>query len=224
MCGRYAITAPPSTLAKLFKAIGAIPNFPARYNAAPTQPLPIVRRSQSGQRELALARWGLVPSWSKGPDPRFTMINARSETVSSKPAYRGPFRHRRCLIPASGFFEWQALPGGKQPWYFTSASGESMAFAGLWEHWIGAQGDELESFTIVITDANELVGPAHERMPVILAPDDYGRWLGEKDASTRQIEDLLRPYPAKQMKSWQVGTGVNSPANDDASILEALSQ
>ncbi|MFT5539615.1 MAG: putative SOS response-associated peptidase YedK [Alphaproteobacteria bacterium] len=224
MCGRYAITQPPSVLAKLYKAIGALPNFPARYNAAPTQPLPIVRRAHSDQRELALARWGLVPSWSKGPDPRFTMINARSETVSSKPAYRGPFRHRRCLVPASGFFEWQTIPGGKQPWYFTSASGEPLAFAGLWDQWMGPQGDEIESFTIVLTDANETVRPVHERMPVILAPDDYGKWLGEEDLPTRQVEQLLRPFPASEMKAWPVSIRVNSAANDDPAVLDEWSE
>lgn len=222
MCGRYAITLPPSAMAKLFKAIGALPNFPARYNAAPTQILPIIRQTRTGQRELALARWGLVPSWSKGPDSRFSMINARAETVSSKPAYRGAFRHRRCLVPASGFFEWQAQPGGKQPWYFTSSSGEVMAFAGLWEHWLGAQGDELETFSIIVTDANELVQPVHARMPVILAPSDYGRWLGEEDVPTRQVEVLLRPYPAEEMKAWPVSTKVNSPANDDEVVITPL--
>lgn len=221
MCGRYALTSPPEALAKLFAAIGALPNFPPRYNAAPSQALPIVRRTPRPGRELALARWGLIPSWSKGPDSRFSMINARAETVAEKPAYRGAFRHRPCLVPANGFFEWQAAKGGKQPYYFSLKSGEPFAFAGLWEHWIGAGGDEIESFTIIVTDANDCVAPVHQRMPVILHMEDHARWLGEDDAPTRERLALLRPLPADEMQCWPVSKKVNSPANDSPDLLEA---
>jgi putative SOS response-associated peptidase YedK len=207
-------------MAKLFSAIGALPNFPPRYNAAPSQALPIVRRGGRGGRELALARWGLVPSWSKGPDARFSMINARAETVAEKPAYRGAFRHRPCLVPADGFYEWQARGKGvKQPYYFSLPSGKTFAFAGLWEHWLGAGGDEIESFTIIVTDANACVQPVHERMPVILRPEDYPCWLGEEDAPARARLALLKPFPADEMRSWPVSRQVNSPANDSPELI-----
>lgn len=220
MCGRYAITLPPSAMERLFGRLGQLPNFPAHFNAAPGQPLPIVRRAPRGGRELALARWGLVPSWSKGPDSRFSMINARAGTVATKPAYRGAFRHRRCLVPASGFFEWRAGPGGKRPWYFTTRAGEGLAFAGLWEHWSGAAGDEIESFAIVVTDANALVAPVHDRMPVILDPKDHAGWLGEEEVPNRALEKLLVPCPAEGMTVWPVSPRVNSAANDEPSLLE----
>lgn len=225
MCGRYAITQPPEAMAKLFAAIGALPNFPPRYNAAPSQALPIVRRGARSGREVALARWGLIPSWSKGPDARFSMINARAETVAEKPAYRGAFRHRPCLVPADGFFEWKAMgKEGKQPYYFSLKSGATFAFAGLWEHWIGAGGDEIESFTIIVTDANPCVSAVHDRMPVILQAGDYSRWLAEDDVPTRERLGLLRPFPAADMRCWPVSRRVNSPANDASDLIEPIDQ
>lgn len=222
MCGRYAVTLAPEGLARLLGALGHAPRVPARFNAAPGQSLPVVRRRRGGGREIVPLRWGLVPSWSKGPDARFSMINARAETVATKPAYRGAFRHRRCLVPASGFFEWQAVPGGKRPWYFASADGAGFAFAGLWEYWAGAGGDEIESFAVVVTDANARVAPVHDRMPAILAPEDHGRWLGEEDLPLRAVETLLKPCPAEWLTAWPVGTRVNSPANDDPSLIEPV--
>lgn len=222
MCGRYTISTSPDALARLFGAAGRLPNFPARYNAAPTQILPIVRRDARGGRELALARWGLVPSWSKGPDARFSMINARAETVTTKPAYRGAFRRRRCLVPASGFYEWQVGEGGKQPWYFSLVSGKPFAFAGLWEHWIGASGDELETFAIIVTEANTRVAPVHDRMPVILDPDEYARWLDEEDVPTREVLAVLDPFPAEPMAAWPVSRRVNSPKVDEPALLAPL--
>lgn len=222
MCGRYAVTLPPEAMVRLFRAIGALPNFPAHYNAAPGQPLPLVRRVPGGERELTLARWGLIPSWSKGPDSRYSMINARAESVAEKPAYRGPFRHHRCLVPADGFFEWQAAKGGKQPYYFSLASGASFAFAGLWDRWTSAGGDEVDSFTIVVTDANARVAPVHDRMPVILPPDAWGTWLGEDEASARDLKALLRPFPAEAMRAWPVSRDVNRPANDRPDLIAPL--
>ena len=222
MCGRYAITTPPQELSKLFQAIGAIPNFPPRFNAAPSQILPVVRRSPKGARDLALMRWGLIPGWSKGPDVRFSMINARSDTVAQKPAYRGAYRHRRCLVPADGFFEWKAERGGKQPYYFSLKSGDTFAFAGLWEHWIGPGGDEIESFAVVVTDANDCVTHVHDRMPVILSPADYGRWLGEEDIPARDLAALMRPFPGEDMQVWPVSRKVNSPAYDGPDLVVAV--
>lgn len=219
MCGRYAIKSPPEFLARLFGPLSRLPSFPAHYNAAPTQPLPIIRRDRKGAREMTLARWGLVPSWSKGPDARFSMINARADTVAIKPAYRAAFRHRRCLVPASGFFEWQAGKGGKQAWYFTSADDTPFAFAGVWEDWLGADGSEIESFAIVVTDANDLVLPVHGRMPVILSPEEHARWLGEEDVPTRNVQALLKPFSVGKMTAWPVSRRVNSPTYDAPDIL-----
>lgn len=223
MCGRYAITLPPEAMAKAFGVGGALPNIPPHYNAVPGQSLPVVRRGERGGRALDLMTWGLVPSWSKGPDTRYSMINARAETATERPAYRGPFRNRRCLVPAGGFYEWRKTDGARQPWYFTLRSGELLAFAGLWDHWMGAGGEEILSFTIVVTDANDVVRPIHHRMPVILAPEHYARWLGEDDAPIREVIALMAPFPASTMMGHPVSRRVNSPANDDAGLLEPVS-
>jgi putative SOS response-associated peptidase YedK len=225
MCGRYAITSPLEAVIKAFSVKGAGFNFPARYNAAPSQDLPVIRRAEDAERELTFMHWGLVPSWSKGPDARFSMINARSETVASKPAYRGPFRNRRCLVPANGFYEWRKTADGKQPYFITMRTGEPFVFAGLWDHWTSPEGDEITSFTIMVTAANDCVRPIHDRMPVILGPDDYRSWLGEDGAPSRtKLAILLRPYPAELMETYPVSRKVNSPANDSADLLEPVAE
>ncbi|MDX1485236.1 MAG: SOS response-associated peptidase, partial [Alphaproteobacteria bacterium] len=212
MCGRYAITSPLEAIIKAFAVTGARPNLQPRYNAAPSQELPVVRAGREG-RELALMRWGLVPSWSKGPDSRYTMINARAETVASRPAYRGPFRNRRCLVPANGFYEWRAGADGKQPYFITMKTGEPFAFAGLWDRWVSPDGDEMDSFTVIVTVANDCVRPIHDRMPVILEPESYDSWLGERGAPSRtKLAIMLRPYPAEEMQAFPVSRDVNSPA------------
>jgi putative SOS response-associated peptidase YedK len=224
MCGRYAITSPLEALIKAFAVKGARPNLQPRYNAAPSQDLPVVRAGREG-REITLMHWGLVPSWSKGPDSRYSMINARAETVASKPAYRGPFRRRRCLIPANGFYEWKKTADGKQPYFIALATGEAFAFAGLWDHWTGAQGDEITSFAIIVTAANDCVRPIHDRMPVILGPDDHEAWLGERGAPSRtKLAIMLRPYPAELMRAYPVSRDVNSPANDSPELLEQVGE
>jgi putative SOS response-associated peptidase YedK len=223
MCGRYAISSPPETLAQFLDITGALPNFPAHYNCAPTQPLPVVRKSSRGGREFSFMQWGLVPTWSKGPDTRFSMINARAETVASKPAYRGPFRQHRCLIPADGFYEWQKTADGKQPHFFSSNNGEPLAMAGLWDEWMGPHGDEILSFSIITTKANTLVRPIHDRMPVILSSEHFSAWLGEDEPqSQKALEALLLPFPAAAMQSFPVSRRVNSPANDDADLVMPL--
>jgi putative SOS response-associated peptidase YedK len=182
MCGRYSLRLSWSDLVKIYGLSSRTAlNLQERYNIAPTQDVPIVRRAADGSREIVLARWGLIPPWSKGPDSKVTMINARSETVAEKPAYREAFRRRRCLVPADGFYEWQKVTGGRQPWHFVvidpdhvgdGGGGDGpMTFAGLWESWKGPAG-EVTSFTIIVTDANELVRPVHDRMPVIVARED----------------------------------------------------
>ena len=164
-----------------------------------------------------------MPSWSKGPDSRYSMINARAETVASKPAYRGPFRQRRCLVPANGFYEWKKTADGKQPYFIALSTGETFAFAGLWDHWSGPEGEEITSFTIIVTAANDCVRPIHDRMPVILGADDYESWLGERGAPSRtKLAIMLRPYPTELMRAYPVSRDVNSPANDSAALLEGV--
>ncbi len=212
MCGRFTLRTPAHRLAEAF-GVGDLSNLPPRYNIAPTQDAAVVRPGPEGEaRELVMLRWGLVPSWSYGPSA-YSMINARAETVATKPAFRAAFRHRRCLVPADGFYEWQKVDGGKQPYLVELASGEPFAFAGLWEHWEG--GEVIESFTIVVTEANELLRPIHERMPVILDPPDYNLWLEAGTAVARAAEDLLRPYPADRMAARPVSRRVNNPRYDD---------
>ncbi|MDX1484411.1 MAG: SOS response-associated peptidase [Alphaproteobacteria bacterium] len=222
MCGRYAITSPLEAIIKAFDVKSALSNLQPRYNAAPSQDLPVIRAGKEG-RDLGLMRWGLVPSWSKGPDSRYSMINARAETVASRPAYRGPFKNRRCLIPADGFFEWKQTGNGKQPFYITLKSGEPFVFAGLWDHWISPEGEDLTSFTIIVTDANDTVSPIHDRMPVILPENDHEAWLGEDRSPSRtRLAIMLRPYPAELMRAHPVSRDVNSPANDFPALLDQV--
>jgi putative SOS response-associated peptidase YedK len=195
----------------------------SRYNVAPTQKIPIVRE-EGEKKRFAIARWGLIPHWAKDMKIGYSMINARAETVASKPAFRNAFRYRRCLIPADGFYEWQVIPGSKakQPWFIVFEDREPKAFAGLWERWRSPEGEESESCSIIVTDANELMSPIHERMPVILAPEDWDVWLESETKDAQALQNLLKPYPAEDMKVWPVSTKVNSPRNDSVECLETL--
>ncbi len=225
MCGRYSLTSPPEAMRRAFEITGALPNFARRYNIAPTQAAPVVRTASGAPgRELALLRWGLVPSWSKGPDHRYSMINARAETVRSKPAYRAAFLHRRCLVPADGFYEWRRDAGGKQPYRIALADEELFAFAGLWERWQGEGGDEIESFTIIVTQANEAVRPIHDRMPVILAPDRHDLWLEGGPDAADEAKALLKPFPTGSLSAHPVSTFVNNPKNDDERCIARLDE
>jgi putative SOS response-associated peptidase YedK len=170
MCGRFVLYSDQFSLAQRFE-VEALPELHPRYNVAPTQSIPIVRE-ESGKRRFALARWGLIPHWAKDEKIGYHTINARAETVTSKPAFRNAFKYRRCLIPADGFYEWAVVPGSKtkQPWFIALRDREPMAFAGLWERWRSPEGEDLESCSIIVTDANDLMRPIHDRMPVVLAP------------------------------------------------------
>jgi putative SOS response-associated peptidase YedK len=154
----------------------------------------------------------------------YSTINARAETVVIKPAFRNAFRHRRCLIPADGFYEWQIIQGSKvkQPWFIVLEDREPMAFAGLWEQWRSPEGEELESCSIIVTEANELMRPIHDRMPVILAPEDWDVWLRSDGKDAGCLQNLLKPYPTERMKSWSISTKVNNPRNDSGECLEAI--
>lgn len=229
MCGRYAFYTPIEAMTRLFgvSEVHAHELAP-RYNIAPTQEVPIVRSSpflegdaeRASLRELALARWGLVPFWAKDPSIGNRMINARGETVAQKPAFRAAFRKRRCLVPADGFYEWVKTDTVKQPWYIHAASGEPLAFAGLWELWDPPDGAvPLASCTIITTRANEFMRSLHDRMPVVLDAAGRDAWL---DAATRpeNLQALLAPAPDAMLEAWPVSRRVNSPFNEDASLVE----
>ncbi len=221
MCGRYELHTHPAVLALAF-GLAYPPQIRPRYNIAPMQDVPVVRATRNGERELAQVRWGLVPRWAKDPSIGARMINARAETVTTKAAYRTAVRWHRCLIPADGFYEWTAVPGaGKRPLHVGMKDGAPFAFAGLTERWLTPQGDALDTCTIITTQANALLSPLHDRMPAILSPDDYARWL---DTDVEDIADLLVPYPAEAMHSYPVSTRVNAVKNDDASLIERVEE
>ncbi len=228
MCGRYSITTAPEALRRLFE-FHNLPNLAPRYNVAPTQAAPIVRRTEDGGRELVMLRWGLVPHWAKDMSIASRLINARGDTVASKPAFRDAFRERRCLVPADGFYEWRAENGIRQPFRIGMKGGVPFAFAGLWESWTAkeavgtvAEGETVETFTIVTTDANAKLRPIHARMPVILAPEAYDTWLDTAPERARDALALLRYYPEEPMAFYRVTTRVNSVRNDDSECIVPL--
>jgi putative SOS response-associated peptidase YedK len=222
MCGRFTLTDPDADLAVQFN-LPEIPDMQPRYNIAPTQPVPAVRVSpQSPSREMVLLHWGLIPFWAKDPGMGGRLINARSETVAEKPAFRAAFRRRRCLVVADGFYEWQKQNGGKQPFFIHLRTSRPFAFAGLWELWEGPDAGVIESCTLLTTQPNDLLRPIHNRMPVILHPKDYDLWLDPELQQTDLLQPLLHPYPSEEMDAYPVSRWVNSPGNDDPSCIEPL--
>jgi putative SOS response-associated peptidase YedK len=222
MCGRFARKSTQEVLADWFGVeLEDMPWFAPTYNAAPQSVQPVVRVNRdSGDREFALLRWGLVPFWAKDAKIGYSTINARAEEAPSKPAYREAFKKRRCLVPADAFYEWQRLDAKtKHPYAIALKSGEPYAFAGLWEHWKPKEGEALETFTILTTDPNAVTEPIHNRMPVILRPADYPRWLDAASAERPPV-DLLRPFPAEEMVAWRVGDRVGNVRNNDPLLLE----
>ncbi|MEO0801867.1 MAG: SOS response-associated peptidase [Cyanobacteria bacterium J06642_2] len=224
MCGRFALAAEIKAIAKAF-GLQNMPDLPPRYNIAPSQPVAVVRASNRKERELAIVQWGLIPSWTKDVSKWKPLINARAETAAEKPSFRTAFRRRRCLIPASGFYEWQKVEGGKQP-FFIHQQGENddlplFAFAGLWERWQGANGDELESCTILTTTANAAMKPIHNRMPIILVPRDYDAWLLTDERDVNELRSLLHPIDDEWVSAYPVSTTVNNPRNDVPECLLA---
>ena len=229
MCGRYTIR----LLQPIIDMFGfPLPDdFPPRYNVAPTEDVPVVRAGGSPEvRRLDLLHWGLVPSWAQDPSIGNRMINARAETAAQRPAFRDAIRRRRCLVPADGFYEWKKLPDAgasagkkktavrKQPYLFRMKNDRPFAFAGIWDTWRHG-GEKLESFTILTTSPNELVARVHDRMPVIIAPEDYARWL-DPERNATDVQDLLGPYAAEEMEAVPVSKHVNVPANDDPRCVE----
>jgi putative SOS response-associated peptidase YedK len=217
MCGRYSLDATPEELAQVFNlSLEDVERlFEPRYNIAPTDKVLAVRQQRAGrQREPVLLRWGLIPHWARDRDWGGRTINARAETVETKPAFRDPFRERRCLVVATGFYEWQKSAGRKQPYLIRRHDRKPLAFAGLWDRWQGPTDEVVESCTIVTTDANGIVRPIHDRMPVILQPADYDRWLDSATRDTQQLRHLLEPVPDEVLTAHPVSSLVNKPAND----------
>jgi putative SOS response-associated peptidase YedK len=222
MCGRYFLHSTADRLTQLFGEM-PMPQLVPRYNIAPAQAVPIVRQTPSGSREMVLVRWGLIPGWSKGPDSRFSMINARVETVARKPAYRNAFRYRRCLIPADGFYEWRATGAAKQPYVLRPRDHRRpLALAGIWEHWQDAHGNELESCSILVGEANAQVRPVHERMPMVITPPAFDLWLDIHSQKPRPLETLLAAQQPPEFDIYPVGFAVNSPRNDSATLIDPI--
>ena len=221
MCGRFFLQRDPAGLATYFETTNATPNHPASWNVAPTQGSLVVRRNPGdGARSLDGLRWGLVPRWAKDDAGAARLINARADGVASKPSFRDAFAKRRCLVPADGFYEWrQEGPGPKQPYAVALRDGAPMALAGLWEGWKQPDVGWLRTFTIVTTEANPMLSALHVRMPVILGRADWPAWLGERDAESVALLDLLRPCPDDWLRAWPVDKRVNRVAENDAALL-----
>jgi len=225
MCGRYVSRADKQRIAETFGAgipEDYDPDFVPDYNVAPQTMQPVVRlNSDTGQRELVRMRWGLIPFWAKDTKIAYSTINARAETLTTSSIYREAVKRRRCLVPADAFYEWQKIDAkNKQPYAIAMKDERLFAFAGLWDRWKDKQsGNSLETYTIVTTGPNELMEPFHDRMPAILAPNDYQRWLAFAEPHHLPI-DLLRPYPAEQMKSWKVGKAVGIVRNNSPELLK----
>ncbi|MBN2130541.1 MAG: SOS response-associated peptidase, partial [Sedimentisphaerales bacterium] len=219
MCGRFTLRAPASVVAEQF-AVFAMPPFTPRFNIAPTQPAPVVRMAP--HRECVALRWGLIPGWAKDPAIGARLINARAETAAAKPAFRASMRRRRCLVVADGFYEWRRQGKAKQPYFIHLRDDRPFGFAGLWESWEGAAEGPLETCTILTTEANSLIAPLHDRMPVILPPDAYEAWLDSAVADPGRLAPLLRPYAGDEMAAYPVSPYVNSPAHEGEKCVEPV--
>jgi putative SOS response-associated peptidase YedK len=225
MCGRVIQSSGPLRYAfvdGMNVRDSRVSNYPPRWNAAPSQELLVIRRNRdTGQVSLDALRWGLIPYWCKDPSGGRKPINAKAETLRTLPSFREAYRKRRCIVPVDGFFEWKAIKGqkAKQPFAIAMKDGSPFGIAGLWENWKDLKtGEWIRTFVIITTDANTLVADIHDRMPVILAPSDYTRWLGDEP----DPHDLIRPFPSEAMRMWPISTRVNKPENDDATILDPV--
>lgn len=210
MCSRYSLTISPQALSRVFGRYEG-EDFPPRYNIAPSQPVLIVRASVRGEREFQLVRWGLIPSWAKDPAQYGMLVNARAETAAEKPSFRGPMRHRRCLVPATGYYEWTGGRGSRQPHLIRLKDQPLFAMAGLWEAWLGADGSEIETMAILTTTAGEDVAAIHDRMPVIIETQHYDRWLDCSSGTENEVLDLLTTLPKGRMTTMSINPKLNDP-------------
>jgi len=219
MCGRY-VSKIDADLERHF-SLTKVPFDFSSYNVAPGRNVPVIRQAEVGERELVLMRWGLIPHWAKEERIGYKMINARAETVGSKPAFRQPFKRRRCLIPANGFYEWRKSQSGKTPYYIHPRDDSVMGLAGLWDIWTNPEGDRIESCTIITTAANATIQALHDRMPLIVSPDAYDVWL---TANVDGAIDVVAMSSSAQLVAYPVSTRVNKPANDDPSCIERVAK
>ncbi|HSL27730.1 MAG TPA: SOS response-associated peptidase [Anaerolineales bacterium] len=214
MCGRFTLTVNPADLQETFQDYSFPQQFAPRFNIAPTQPVLAIPNDDQNTADFFV--WGLIPMWAKDPGIGNRMINARGETLEEKPAFRGSLKYKRCLVLADGFYEWKSSPGkkGKTPFFIHMKDRKPFAFAGLWDSWSGPDGSQIKSCTIITTQPNELTAIIHDRMPVILHPRDYAKWLDPSPQTPEQLKPLLQPFPADMMNAYPVSTLVNTPAND----------
>lgn len=215
MCGRFVLATTAQAVQQEFN-LASLPELAPRYNIAPTQPVPIITNDKPDA--LTIVQWGLIPSWAKDTKMASTLINARAETVAEKPSFRTAFKYRRCLIPATGFYEWQQ-DKDKQPYYIHLKDREVFGFAGLWEVWRNPEGDEVWTCSIITTEPNDLISKYHHRMAVILKQDDYSTWL-DKETSSGELQTLLSAYPADNMEIYPISKAVNRPMNDNPTLIE----
>ncbi len=220
MCGRYALHANPHVVALQF-GLGMDPDFKARYNITPGTDILIVREDQDTGRLADLYRWGLIPSWAKDPSIGNKLANARGETVAVKPSFRNAFKRWRCLVPASGFYEWKVVAGKKHPYYIRPAGDELFGLAGITELWKGPDGP-IHTVSLITTEPNELMREIYDRMPVIIPADNYRAWLDPGNMNVPDLTHFIRSYPAERMQAYPVSTRVNTPRNDDAELLKCL--
>lgn len=221
MCGRFTLILPPESLAEIF-GLAELPRIEPRYNIAPSQQVAVVRQNIGGNRYLSEMKWGLIPSWSKDQPIGNHLINARAETLEEKVSFRNAFRHRRCLIPADGFFEWKTEEKRKIPYYIKRTDGSPFAVAGLWDSWKTPEGTMIESCTIITINPNSLVKDYHDRMPVILSRDEYGMWLDRNITGTKQLTTLFQPYPSELLEAYPVSSKVNIPGNDNCECIQRI--
>jgi putative SOS response-associated peptidase YedK len=226
MCGRYYLKSAPAEVAASF-GVDVRDNFPPRYNICPTQPVAAIRQSETRKREYVLMRWGFVPSWAKGEYlanlAKRPLINARSETVLEKASFRNAFRRRRCLVPADGFYEWQAAPArAKQPYAIHRRKGGMVGFAGIWETAVDPDGGEIDTLAILTVEAGPDMRPLHSREPVVITPESFRLWLEADERDASAIAGLLAPAPAGYWTSYPVSTAVNSPRNDGPELIAPL--
>ena len=222
MCGRFSLHANPEVIALAFK-VGIVPDWKARYNITPSSQIIIVREGVEAGRVAALCKWGLIPGWAKNPAIGNKLANARGETVDEKPSFRNAFKRSRCLIPASGFYEWKSVAGRKQPYYMQPLGAPLFAIAGITERWQGPDGT-VETCAIITTGPNGVMSNIHDRMPVILAAEDHDAWLDPRNQSVAALKQLIKPCADTTMRAHAVSTRVNAPKNDDAGLIEPLDE
>lgn len=222
MCSRYNLLSPLEAVRAYFRVSNGEP-YPPRYNIAPTQPVLIVRLDETRRRELALVRWGLIPGWAKDPARLSLMINARAEGATEKASFRGAMRHRRCLVPANGFYEWTGRAGARQPHLIQRPDSELIAFAGLWESWLGADGSEIDTMAILTVPANTTLTPLHDRMPAILLPEHFDAWLDTRGLNAEMAAEMLRPAPDALLEHVTVDPRLNNARNEGPELIKPYS-